>query len=103
MRINFTVEKEEEYKYHYLLSQSLMRVANKCGIDGIAYLSMQGEDEFQFPQGVNLAIPATDISENRRYSEKCEGFEISKPVKYQGQEEKNAQSYINKPELFMSI
>lgn len=94
--ISFTVEKEEEYKYHYLLSQSLMRVANKCGIDGIAYLSMQGEDEFQFPQGVNLAIPATDISENRRYSEKCEGFEISKPVKYQGQEEKNAQSYINK-------
>lgn len=78
------------------ITRSSVKVANKCGIDGIAYLSMQGEDEFQFPQGVNLAIPATDISENRRYSEKCEGFEISKPVKYQGQEEKNAQSYINK-------
>ncbi|RGI20235.1 hypothetical protein DXC28_15655 [Ruminococcus sp. OM08-9BH] len=94
--ISFSVEKDEEFKYHYLLSQSLMRVANKCGIDGIAYLSMQGKDDFQFPQGVNLAIPATDISENRRYSEKCKGFEISKPVKYQGQEEKSAQSYINK-------
>ena len=72
--ISFTVEKEEEYKYHYLLSQSLMRVANKCGIDGIAYLSMQGEDEFQFPQGVNLAIPATDISE--KYLVRTDGFNI---------------------------
>ena len=93
---SFSVTKNEEEKHHYLLSQSLMRAAGKCGIDGIAYLSMQGEDEFQHPQGVNLAIPANDIFEDRRYSEKCEGFRISKPVKFQRQEEKSAQSYINK-------
>ena len=40
-----------------------MRCASRIGIDGIAYLSMKGKDEFQYPQGVNLAILATDISE----------------------------------------
>lgn len=93
---SFSIETDEKIKYQYLLSQSLMRVANECGIDGIAYLSMKGEDEFQYPQGVNLAIPVIDISEDKQYSEKCDGFEISRPIKYQGQGEKNAKSYINK-------
>ena len=43
---SFSVESEEEMKYQYLLSQALMRVANRNGIDGIAYLSMKGIDEF---------------------------------------------------------
>lgn len=92
---SFSVEQDEEVKYQYLFSQALMRQANKNGIDGIAYLSMKGENEFQYPQGVNLAIPAVDISENNNYSKKCEGFNISKPVLYSGQEGKKKASYVN--------
>lgn len=92
---SFTVKNEEEMKYQYLLSQTLMRVANNKRIDGIAYLSMQGTDEFQYPQGVNLAIPANDISDSNLYSEKCKGFQISNPILYSGQEGKDAKSYIN--------
>ena len=94
---SFTLENEiNNYKYNYLLSQSLMRVANKHGVDGIAYLSMKGSDEFQFPHGVNLAIPATDISNQKMYSEKCKGFEVSVPVKYTEQKDDEIKSYINK-------
>ena len=67
---SFTLENDgNDCKYHYLLSQSLMRVPNRHGIDGIAYLSTKVNNEFQFPQGVNLTIPATDISNNRIYSQ----------------------------------
>lgn len=92
---SFSVNIEEQIKHHYLISQSLMRVANQGGIDGIAYFSMKGDNEFQFPQGVNLAIPATDISSSTPYSEKCKGFEISKPVLYCEQKGNRAKSYIN--------
>ncbi len=95
MATSFSVDKEEGIKYHYLLSQALMRVANRNGIDGIAYLSMKGTDEFQYPQGVNLAIPANDISDENLYSEKCKGFKISEPILYCGQEGKEVKSYIN--------
>lgn len=94
---SFTLKNEvNDCKYNYLLSQSLMRVANKHGIDGIAYFSMKGSNEFQFPQGVNLAIPATDISNQKMYSEKCDGFKISVPTKYDEQVEDKIKSYINK-------
>lgn len=72
-----------------------MQEANRNGIDGIAYLSMKGEDEFQYPQGVNLAIPAVDISEKNNYSEKCAGFNVSRPVMYSRQAGKRSVSYIN--------
>ncbi len=39
-----------------------MNVLHKEGIDGIAYLSRQGTDDFQYPQMVCLAIPVTDIN-----------------------------------------
>lgn len=92
---SFSVKNKEEIKYQYLISQALMRVVNEGGIDGIAYLSMKGEDEFQYPHGVNLAIPATDISEYNQYSEKCKGFIVSKPIMYCGQECNENKSYIN--------
>lgn len=95
MATSFSVDTEEKIKYHYLLSQALMRVAVQSGIDGIAYFSMKGENEFEFPQGVNLAIPATDISDRNLYSEKCQGFEISEPILYNGQEGGEIKSYIN--------
>lgn len=93
--ISFSVKNDEKVKYQYLLSQALMQEANRNGIDGIAYLSMKGEDEFQYPQGVNLAIPAVDISEKNNYSEKCAGFNVSRPVMYSRQAGKRSVSYIN--------
>ncbi len=92
---SFRVKYEEKIKYQYLLSQALMRAANINGIDGIAYLSMKGENEFQYPQGVNLAIPANDISESNLYSKKCKGFFVSKPVLFCGQKSMINKSYIN--------
>lgn len=71
---SFSVNSDEKVKYQYLLSQALMREANKNGIDGISYLSMKGENEFQYPKGVNLAIPAIDISEKNNYSENAPGL-----------------------------
>lgn len=92
---SFSIKNEERIKYQYLISQILMNVANENGIDGIAYLSMKGKDELQFPQGVNLVIFAHDISNENQYSEKCSGFIVSKPVLYQAQEGKHRKSYIN--------
>lgn len=92
---SFTVEEETEEKDHYIISQLLMRAAHKCNIDGIAYLSMQGENELQYPQGVNLALPGDDITEAKQYSEKCSGFDVSKPVLYRNQSGGNKESYIN--------
>ncbi|WP_304087110.1 hypothetical protein [Peptostreptococcus stomatis] len=93
---SFYVKEKEVIKYHYLLSQTLMKVANSMGIDGVAYLSMKGENEYQYPQGVNLYIITNDISENNQYSEKCRGFDVSKPILFPGEKAKNEQSYINK-------
>lgn len=93
---SFSVKQDEEIKYHYLLSQALMRVVDTCGIDGIAYLSMKGVNEFQYPQGVNLAIPANDISEEKEFSSKCDGFSVLAPVLYENQVGNVEKSYINK-------
>ena len=93
---SFSVECEEKIKYQYLISQELMEIALQNGIDGIAYLSMKGKNEFQYPQGVNLAIPATDISETKQYSEKCSCFDVLRPILYCNQKEEEKKSYINK-------
>lgn len=82
-------------KYEYLISQCLMDVVLDLGIDGIAYLSAQGEDEFQYPHGVNLALPAYDLRETNQYSKYCNAFYISEPAKFDNQESNRAKSYIN--------
>lgn len=95
---SFSIEhsSNEKDKYEYYISQALMRVINRCKIDGIAYLSMKGENEFQYPQGVNLALPACDISEKKQYSKICEGFNISNPILFDKQEKYTKSSFINK-------
>ena len=89
-------ESDRNIKFEYLISQCLMKAMHEVGIDGIAYLSAQGEDEFQYPHGVNLALPAYDISDNNQYSKYCHMFEISKPVVLNNQSNENHRSYINK-------
>lgn len=88
-------EKNRGIKYEYLISQALMKVINEIGIDGIAYLSMKGKDEFQYPQGVNLALPAWDITEEKQYSSICDAFSISLPIKFCQQDAGAKKSYIN--------
>lgn len=70
-----------EEKYEYFISQMLLKLLYKFGIDGIAYLSMKGKNEFQYPHGVNLVLPAYDISKNQEYSQYCRCFNITKPQK----------------------
>lgn len=88
-------EKNRKIKYEYLISQALMKVINEIGIDGIAYLSMKGKNGFQYPQGVNLALPAWDITEKKQYSNICDAFNISLPIKFGHQDNGMKKSYIN--------
>lgn len=93
---SFTVKEDRKcVKYEYLISQCLIKVLHEIGIDGVAYLSARGEDEFQYPQGVNLALLAYDISDKKQFSKYCSMFEISRPVKFLGQENTEYKSYIN--------
>lgn len=88
----------EKIKYEYLLSQVLMNTLQKVGIDGVAYLSRQGKDDFQYPQMVCLAIPITGTSEKDEYGELINNFIVTKPVKYNGIENSELyerRSYIN--------
>lgn len=95
-------EREKKYnekvKYEYLLSQVLMDVLQKEGIDGVAYLSRQGKDDFQYPQMVCLAIPVTDISSENEYGNLIKCYEMTKPVLFSGFDENihyEKKSYIN--------
>lgn len=72
--------RKRKQKYEYLLSQLLMQIINDLEIDGIAYLSRQGKDDFQYPHGVNLALPAKNISKMHQYCDYCKLFKITKPV-----------------------
>ena len=50
------LEEERKFKSEYIISQLIMQASIKLGIDGIAYLSKKMEDNYSFPQSVNLAI-----------------------------------------------
>lgn len=78
---SFTVEDkfEKRKKYEYLLSQSIIRVIKKLDMDGVAYLSRRGKNDFQYPHGVNLAIPMKDIGESKEYSDLYQYLSCTKP------------------------
>lgn len=97
LAISFSIcEPNRDIKNEYLISQCLMKVMHEVGIDGIAYLSAQGENEFQYPYGVNLALPAYDISADNQYSKYCKMFDISQPTVFNYQHGCKNKSYINK-------
>lgn len=66
-------------KYEYIIPHLLMQALSKLNIDGVAYLSKRGKDDFQYPQGVNLAIPVLDINSEKQYSDICNYFIITEP------------------------
>lgn len=89
---------KETVKYEYLLSQVLMNVLRKEGIDGVAYLSRQGTDDFQYPQMVCLAIPVTDINSEDEYGDLIKCYEMTKPYLFSEFNENihfKKMSYIN--------
>lgn len=97
---SFTVDHGDEnrQKIEYLLSQSIIRVMKQSGVDGVAYLSRRGEDDFQYPIGVNLAIPMNDVCEGKEYSDLYGCFTCTKPVSLLGinmDSNANKRSYIN--------
>ena len=93
---SFSIAQDKrEKRYEYLISQALMEIIRELKIDGIAYLSMKGKDEFQYPYGVNLALPAFDISEEKHFSKYCEAFDMTDPVKFEYQTSRSHKSYIN--------
>jgi len=90
----------ETNKFEYLLSQRLIKAIQSTEIDGIAYLSRQGKNDFQYPHGVNLAIPMSNICEDKEYSDLCKCFEMTKPVlvseiKLEQEISEKNESYIN--------
>ena len=88
----------EKNKYEYLLSQVLMNVLQKVGIDGVAYLSRQSKDDFQYPQMICLAIPINNISEDDEYGELINDFVMTFPVLFNGFSDDSTyerRSYIN--------
>ena len=63
----------------YIVSNLLIKCLKDLGIDGIAYSSTRIDDEFQFPYGVNLAIPIYQPLDNQEFGEICRGFDITNP------------------------
>lgn len=89
----------ETTKYEYLLSQILMNVLKKEGIDGVAYLSRQGKDDFQYPQMVCLAIPVTDNDSENEYGDLINYYNMTKPVLFNNLDVDTSferKSYINR-------
>lgn len=98
----FNKDREDKYhetiKYEYLLSQILMNVLQKEGIDGVAYLSRQGKDDFQYPQMVCLAIPVTNINSENEYGDLINCYEMTKPIlfnEFSDNIDFDQKSYIN--------
>lgn len=70
----------EKFKAEYLLSQLIIENLKKSGIDGIAYLSRQGKNDFQYPQMVCVAFPISDSNENDEYGKLKDCYELTRPV-----------------------
>lgn len=96
---SFSVNNEyRQEKYEYIIPQLIMQALSELNIDGVAYLSKQGKNDFQYPQGVNLAIPVLDISYDKEYGEVCNKFIITEPKGFKEYLESQTQSksYINR-------
>ena len=89
---SFVVENhaDDETKYEYLLSQSLMRTLKANGIDGIAYATKRDSNsDYAFPHNINLAILVDDVSEENDYGTLKKYLSITEPVKI-------TQSFVDK-------
>lgn len=88
------------YKPEYTISHLIMRSLKKLGIDGVAYLSARIDDEFQYPHGVNLAIPIFSDSTKQVYGDVSQCFEMTNSICFPCSERLSSEkpahkSYIN--------
>lgn len=68
------------FKSEYIISQLIMQVARKLGIDGVAYLSKRLDDYFAYPQCVNLAILIPYEQNNKtKYWSRINDISLTKP------------------------
>lgn len=74
-------DESRKFKSEYIVSQLIMMNLKKLGIDGVAYLSKQVKDDFQYPFTVNLALPVCDIN-NSKYGDICNNFELTLPSNF---------------------
>ena len=90
-----------KFKSEYIISQLIMHCLKELKIDGVAYLSKKGKDDYQYPQGVNLAIPVFDTIKNGKYGKICSYITLTEPYNffysspYNKNCNSNAQSYVN--------
>lgn len=78
---SFLVETKGKDRIEYKLSRMIMETLSSVGIDGVAYLSSRGKNDFQYPQGVNLAFPAKGHSDtDYRYGKIMDSFYVTAPV-----------------------
>lgn len=89
------------YNPEYTISHLIMRCLKELNIDGVAYLSTRIDYEFQYPHGVNVAIPIFSESTQQEYGEICCYFEITDPLFFESVKDKaitetlRTKSYIN--------
>ena len=95
------LEQGRSFKSEYIISQLIMHCLKELKIDGVAYLSKKGKDDFQYPHGVNLAIPVFEKCKNEKFGEVCNNFSLTNPFNYESflnlkEKDYGELSYINR-------
>lgn len=99
--VSFRPESKLPCRPEYTLPNLIMCCLKELGIDGVAYMSTKGVDDFQFPQGINLALPVFDNADSG-YGQICQCFEETDPREFSYSssgpkigEKPVARSYVN--------
>lgn len=84
---SFSVKENDQvtrtFKSEYIVSHLIMHCLKALQIDGVAYLSRQGKNDFQYPQGVNLALPVFKNNYYAKYGDICKNLIATLPINYE--------------------
>lgn len=96
-------DKLNRKKVEYIIPHLIMNSLHACGFDGIAYLSKRANMDIQYPCAVNIALPAYDVCDNQEYSDICNCFTVTPPMKYVelAAKKTNSRNYLSKIYNFM--
>lgn len=88
-------------KLEYTITNLIMQCLQELHIDGVAYITTKNSTEFQFPHGINLALPVFDTPVST-YGKICAKFELTSPelfdhenVDHRTMSNLKTRSYIN--------
>lgn len=78
----FHVTNHHNEKSHseYTISNLIMRCLPQIGVDGVAYISSHNKSEFDYPHGVNLALPIFEADTPSHYGHICDHLLITNPI-----------------------